>query len=180
MRGFWTGVIVDDTQFFNAMRSVVERRLREAWAEGAADCGISMEEIKPEEQVALANAIQREIGFVQSFAADIDANSKANGGKLGPLLTRLKMWVNRYKDIQNRAKQLACADRKLQWLRGPTSDACRDCLRYDGRVYRASTWARHDIRPQNPLLACHGVNCLCDLRPTDEPANRGRPPRMTG
>ncbi|RLC88775.1 MAG: hypothetical protein DRJ03_01620 [Chloroflexi bacterium] len=57
---------------------------------------------------------------------------------------------------------------------------CIDCLNYSGRVYRASIWAKYDIRPQHPNLACHGYNCKCHFEVTTENAWPGRPPGMTG
>jgi len=179
VRGLWSGAI-DYIQFTRAMRSAINRRLKQAWLEGAAACGISEEELTPAEWTAMDLAIVNELGFVERFADDIEMGSRANSGKVKPLLTRVEMWTNRYKDVVNRAKQMACADRKLLWRLGATIEHCRDCARYDGRIHRGSTWARYEIRPQSPKLACHGFNCACTLDPTDERALPGRPPAMTG
>jgi hypothetical protein len=179
VRGLWGGVI-DYMQFTRAMMSTIDRRLRQAWLEGAQACDISEDELTPEEQIAMHQAITNEFGFIQGFANDIEMGSKASGGQLKPLLIRVEMWANRYRDVVNRAKQMACANRKLAWILGATTEHCRDCLKYNGRVYRGSTWARYEIRPQSPNLACHGFNCLCILEPTDERCMPGRPPAMTG
>jgi hypothetical protein len=179
VRGLWTGAI-DYIQFMRMMRSTINRRLKQAWLEGAAACGISEEELTPGEWIAMDQAIVNELGFVEGFADDIEMGSRASGGKLKPLHIRVEMWANRYKDVVNRAKQMACADRKLLWHLGATVEHCRDCLRYNGRVHRGSTWARYEIRPQSPSLACHGFRCACTLEPTDERAMPGRPPGMTG
>ena len=114
------------------------------------------------------------------FADQIEANSKANGGKLTPLLTRAKMWSNRYNAIVTIAQQVSCADKKFKWHLGPTEEHCGDCLTYAGRVHRGSVWASVGAAPQSRSLACGGWNCLCALSPTTDRASGGRPPRPSG
>jgi len=179
VRGLWTGALLY-MQFIDSMMSTTRAGLTWAYAEGAAACGITPAEYTFEEKIALEQAIVREQNYIGQFADAIEKGSKANGGKLEPFMTRAKMWMNRYNDLVNRAKVTACANRKLLWRLGATEEHCRDCARYDGRIHRGSTWARYEIRPQSPKLACHGFNCLCTLEPTDERALPGRPPGMTG
>ena len=167
-------------RFLRDMVADIERELTNAWYEGAAEMGVAAEELSSIEKRALAIAINEQVIHVTDFGAYIVEHSKKNKGQLTPLLFRGDMWINAYNRVQNQARILAGADRKLMWVRGPTRDSCRDCLRYDGRVYRASTWSGHGISTQNPRLACHGYNCLCQLIPTDAPLNKGRPPGMTG
>lgn len=56
---------------------------------------------------------------------------------------------------------------------------CGDCRRLDGRVYRASTWAKYDIYPRNWDLECRGVRCGCAFEETDEPCTPGFPPHLS-
>lgn len=158
-RGLWTGTF-SLSQFQNEMRTLINRRLTQAFEEGAKECGIKPDELTPEEQLALGRAIQEELSHVGELANRIEANSKANGGKLTPLLNRVStLWLNRYRDLKNRAIQLTCQDKKLIWRLGPTEVSCRTCPRLDKKVKRASVWRRRELRPQDPpnsRLECQG------------------------
>lgn len=178
-RGYWSGVI-DLNQFFDEMRTAMNRRLTQAWDEGAAECGIKPDEYTIEEQLALGNAISKELSNLPDFALRIDQN-KVNEGKLAPLLDRAgTLWGNRYNDLKNRAKVLACKDQKLEWIIGPTEEHCPSCSRLNGKVKRGSVWQSSGVQPQNPpngRLQCGGWNCLCELRQTDRAVSRGPLPR---
>lgn len=174
VRGLWKGILTPK-QFREAMTSTINRRLTQAWAEGAKECGIKPADYTEEEKVALRVALENELEFITEFSEAI-----TGAEKLEPLFRRADMWVNRYRDFKNRAKVLACSDKKLQWVIGPTEQHCKDCSGYNGKVYRGSVWAKKDIRPQHPNLSCHGFRCLCQLTPTDKALTRGGPPGMTG
>lgn len=177
VRGFWSGAI-DRGQFDDEMRNAINRRLAEAFEEGARECGIRPDEFTQEEWVALGKAVQSELSYVSGLGDAIAENSRENEGKLGPLFTRVEMWVNRYNDVKNRAKTLICGDLKYRWELGPT-EHCVDCARMSGRVYRGSVWRKYGILPQSHDLACGGFRCQCSLVPTDEPVTKGRPPKLS-
>ena len=70
-----------------------------------------------------------------------------------------ELWVNRYRDVRNQAKVLACKDEKFVWRLGATENHCSTCPRLDGKVKRGSQWEKSGIRPQNPPnteLECGG------------------------
>lgn len=177
VRGLWSGAL-SRSQFNSALSSALSRHLQTAWTEGAKECGIEADELSEEETKALAGFITEQIDFISGFADSVREHDKTSKGKLQPLFGRAELWINRYTDAKNRAKVMACADRKLAWVIGPTERHCRDCSKYDARVYRGSVWG--DIRPQHPNLACHGYRCKCKLNPTDKGLTRGKPPGMTG
>lgn len=179
VRGLWKGVL-DRFNFNDTMTLAIRRGLTIAWHDGAARCGVLPEELTPPELLRLYMIIQENIGYIPGFADAIEAGSQANGGKLGPLLSRAEMWTNKYTQAQSLGQQMACGDRKLRWQLGPTKEHCKDCLKLDGRVYRASIWERYDIYPQSPQLECSGFRCLCSFVPTNEPGTPGRPPRLSG
>jgi len=179
IRALWGGVWSYD-QFYDGLSTAIDMGITTAWYEGAAECGIMPADLTPEEKAAMRQAIFHETNYITRLAADVEAGSKANGGKLAPLMARAETWINRYNDIVNRAKLMACEDQKLAWRLGPTRDHCVDCSRLNGRVKRASQWERYDIRPQSPLLACGGWRCLCMLEVTDEPSSKGPLPRLVG
>ena len=175
----WTGAI-NYFMFYETFSITLEQGLTAAWYEGSAMCGILPEEMSLEEAMTLRYKIAEQRQYINGFADAIEAGSKENKGKLTPLLQRAQLWANRYNDVRNEAKLMACRDQKLRWDLGSTIQHCSDCLSYSGRVYRASTWRRHDIRPQHPGLECQGFKCGCQFVPTDELATRGRPPLMSG
>lgn len=179
VRGLWSGAL-SLAQFREAMQSAIRRGLTRAWREGAAKCGVAANELSADELDALAKAVEDEYGYIGNFAGAVREQDKLGGGKLQPLFDRAELWANRYPDIVNRAQVMACGDKKLEWILGPTEEHCADCSKYNGRVYRASTWAKADIRPQHSGLACHGFQCLCRFEPTDKKLTRGKPPGMTG
>lgn len=182
VRGLWAGVF-DRMQFANSMISAIQWGLRRAFHEGAAEMGIKPEELTAEERIALGTHIHEQMGYVMAFADDIEAGSKANKGKLRPLLKRTVTWANRYNEVKNHAKLLTGMNKKLKWvlhLLRVTVESCGDCLKLDGRIHRASVWAAYDIRPQSPRLECGGFKCGCGFEPTDEKGSSGRPPKLTG
>ena len=166
------------------MVTIIHSGITTAWYEGAAACGISPADLSPEEKTALRQAIFHETNYIGRLAQVVEAGSKANSGKLGPLMALTPPWINRYQDIVNRAKVAACADKKLRWtLHGahPTKDPCSTCVRLDGKVKRASYWKRVGVQPQsppNPSLECLGWLCGCSFAVTDEPLSRGPLPRL--
>jgi len=178
-RALWKG-IWDFDQFFDSMMGTIRTGFTKAWYEGAAKCGIKPNELSPEERLQMEATINNQFQYIDGVATAIEAGSQANKGKLTPLLRRADIWVNGYRATVTQAQIMACKDKKLKWIEGDTKVKCVDCLAYDQRVYRGSTWVRYGIRPQSPELACHGFNCQCRFEVTDDPCTPGRPPRMTG
>lgn len=179
VRGLWKGVI-DRSSFVYQMTRAIRRQLKNAWHEGAERCGIRPEELSAPEKLRLHMIIQENIGYIPGFADAIEAGSQANGGKLGPLISRAALWTSKYMQAQSLAQQMACRDQKLRWDLGRTKVHCEDCLKLNGRVYRASIWEKYDIYPKSPNLACGGWLCDCRFTPTNESGTPGRPPRLSG
>jgi len=180
VRALWTGSI-DYDQFFESMTAAIRRRLPQAWYDGSKECGILPADLSPAERMALQQAVVNEMTFITKFANAIEAGSRARGGKLRPLLTRVELWAQRYTDLQSRARVMACGDKKLKWVRGDTVEPCRSCIRLGNKVKRASYWRRVNVYPQRPVnhsLECEGYNCLCQLLPTDERCSPGPLPRL--
>jgi hypothetical protein len=178
-RALWSGTW-STGDFILAMLETVALGLRTAWIEGMESAGVAEDEISPQEWGILRDRINQENAHITDLAGHINAGNRAAGGKLGDLMPRAELWVNRYNDIVNLARTTASTDPKLNWNRGPTIQPCADCLRYNGKVHRASVWARVGARPQSPDLECSGFRCLCTLDPTDERATPGLPPRPSG
>ena len=183
IRGYWSAAW-DYNQFTDGMVTAIHMGIPTAWYEGAAACGIMPADLSPEEKTALRQAIFHEENYIARLAQVVEAGSKANGGKLGPLMARAGTWIARYHDIVNRAKVMACADQKLRWtLHGAhvTKEPCSTCVKLNGKVKRASYWKRVGVQPQNPpnpSLECLGWLCGCSFEVTDEPLSRGPLPRL--
>jgi len=179
MRGYWSGFWPRDV-FFDLMYAAIDRGLSRAWASGAAKVGIAKDEISGAEQALLSAAIFSEYARIPGLAAFIEQNMRKDGGKLQTVLNRASLWVNRYRDLENRAKVEGEKDPKLRWVLGPTKTHCNTCGKLAGKVKRASWW-RDNVMPQqppNPALECKGWKCGCGLEKTDEPMSRGRMPNV--
>ncbi len=180
---------LDKFNFIDLMIGEMENAFERAWRQGAAECGFGPDERTDQERDALNAFIFQNAQYVPGFATAIDdsitsaeyseATQKDRKKDLERFLTRGQMWANRFSEVANLARQLACADKKLQWQVGPT-EHCSDCSKLNGRTYRASTWAASGVRPQSSELECGGFRCQCQLVPTNEPGNRGRVPALTG
>lgn len=189
-RGLWVGAL-DYYQAYDSLFTTISNRIPQAWHEGAKTCGILPSELSPIERQALQQAVTSEISHIDGLLTYIEEHSKAKGGKLGVvggtsgIMVRVEMWVNRYTDVVNHAKVMACADQKLKWvLHGAfvTKEPCNTCAnKLNGKVKRASYWQRVGVRPQNPpnwALDCGGWGCGCAFLLTDEPLSRGPLPKL--
>jgi len=177
VRGLWAGEI-DEPTFIESMMRAVERGVETAWRNGAAQCGISMEDLSEAERAEMERVKQETYAPVATFARQIMEGNRESGTRLRVHLQRAALWTNRFSAAFARAQQMACADKKLKWVLGRTEQHCVDCLRLAGRVYRASTWAKYNIQPQSKLLSCGGWRCDCRFEVTDEPVTPGRPPMI--
>jgi len=175
VRGFWGGTL-DFLGFLESMNGTIHRGLTNAWNEGAGMVGINPGELNDEEKNALTIEINGDLLWSFGFANTINAKSKANGGKLAPLLKRTDMWANRYQAVVSHAMAMAGRDQKLKWVWNEIKEHCPDCRKLNGRVYRASMWNKYDLRPRMRRLNCHGYRCGCRFEPTSDPVTPGRPP----
>lgn len=149
VRGLWNGAL-DLFEFSDSMISTVRRGLTRAADDGLISVGIDPDERTPQEQIALDRRINSEFAHILPFGRDIQANNKASGALLRPLLDRAEMWILRYTDVENEARTMAANDPKLEWVWNPAKEHCRSCFRLNGKVKRASFWRTLDIRPQSP------------------------------
>ncbi len=177
VRGLFTGVL-DVGEFDNAMEKTISRNLKQAWKEGALECGIGEDEYSYEEQKALGDFLVKQYEFIPDFTVAIIDNKKSDSPDLDKLFRRTDLWVNRYLEVQNQAKIMACKDQKLVWRINARGKGCKEhcssCMRLNGKVKRASYWNKIGIRPQSNSLECGGWRCCCALEVTSEPLSKGR------
>lgn len=177
VRGFWREEY-DLFAFVDSMVSTIRRGFTRAWHEGARSVGIEPAELTQTELTELENTINGEISHIYSFAADIASHTRSTGAKLAPLLKRAEMWTLRYGAVKSQAMAMAGKDKKLKWVWNPVKEHCDDCRNLNGRVYRASVWARYNLRPRMRILRCGGWHCGCRFEVTSDPVNPGRPPTI--
>jgi len=173
--GLWSGER-NLGDFIADMFTTIQRGFTRAWYDGAYECGLLPDDLTIEEKQRLADEILTEQSFIVNFGSDILEGLKGEA-LLRTHTVRIPMWVNRYSNIQNIARMMACGDEKLKWVMHPLKEHCPDCLMLDGRVYRASVWRTTGWEPKSRDLACGGYKCGCEFVITNEPITRGRPPR---
>lgn len=101
VRGLWNGEFAIAFIFIDSMRAAIERNFRKAWRDGASTCGVKEDELTDAEIAEREQIINRQFPYLVDFAREIEENSKANGGLLGPLLDRAELWVLRYEEVKN-------------------------------------------------------------------------------
>ena len=183
-RAVWQSLPIDA---YPMMWDVVGLGISTAWQQGAASCGISEDELTLDERIRRDIIINEQRNYIIGFIDWVYEHRRDGPSKapLASILARAALWGNAWTRTYSEAKARACADLKLRWRlhgRRVTKESCVDCLKMDGRVYRASIWAKYSIFPQSPDLACGGWACGCSWEEVDAstPANRGRPPRLSG
>lgn len=177
IRGYWSGKI-SQNQFLNAMVSTINRGLTQAWAAGAKECGVALQDLTIEERTALAQFINDQLSFVQKLALDIAKGSKDEKGKLGDIIYRADLWANKWEVAKANAHAMACKDQPQEFLMGATERHCKTCRGLHQRVYRNSVWvANNAVPPRNPRFQCGAVShCSCGLYPTTKPITKGKFP----
>jgi hypothetical protein len=179
VRGLWTNVLTLQ-QAIRTFRLAIEQAIEMAWLEGAAECGIQEDELTVAELTARDEFIFEQNELAPNFLRVVKEQSKANGGKLQPLLQRNEMWINQYSSAKQQSEAMACADEKRIWILGIVEEHCKTCPRLEGQVRRLSFW-QNNVLPRNApneKLECGGYNCQCELRKTNKPLSRGRLPKL--
>lgn len=177
-RGLWSGQL-DSLSFADSIFSTLRRGYIQAWYEGAKQCGVLPDELSEEETAQLNLMIGDANQYVGGLADYIFNHSKVQGISFEDIKPRLFLWVNRYEEVKARATSMACGDKKLKWVIDG-GEHCRTCLKLNGRVHRASQWAKFGISPRmvTDRLACGGFRCKCQFIETNEKATRGRFPNL--
>lgn len=142
IRGFWKKHFTP-AQFETCMRDTIRRHLTEAWYSGAKLCGILPSELTIEEHYALDEALEYEYQWIPGFSDAIRGSEK-----LSPMYERAEIWIGRWTGVRDQARVMACADQKLEWVQGPTSDQCGSCTKLAGKVKRGSYWYEKGILPR--------------------------------
>ena len=178
--GLWRSQI-SSSDFQSSMLAAITRAYNQAAIEGAKQCGISVDEMTDEELKKVQELIENEKQYIDGLMGDIVENNQANGGKLNELIYRANLWSNKYNEVKQLIRMMACGNKKYKWQTGLGKRSCTDCLNLNGRVYRGKTWSAAGLAPGCRLLACGaGGKCGCSLDETDERITRDKLPGIQG
>jgi len=155
-RALALGVIEPD-QFVSQVFSIVDHGLTRAWYDGMKECGI-----RPDEQTAAERArlnqemvvrLQRIVPLAEFIMSQ---RSRPNVGVPESVAARLRMWANDYRGIKTIAAAMACGNKKMTWVLGPTKKHCASCKGFAGKTYRYSVWFDNGALPRMRTLCCSG------------------------
>jgi len=165
-------------QFGVAGRSEIEMAFLNAFKNGMQEAGTDPAEMTDEEKSALDLETKQERSYWTALANDMYRNviplreTPEFSAARNAMLSRIELWIN--KGLQG-MKILGNMYGKMNGMKkftlGGTKDHCETCSGADGQVHRARTWLKYGIYPRSDSCICTGINCLCTLDDTTEPAN---------
>jgi len=173
------GLETSKAEFMNGMEQTLSEGITGGWEAGVKEVGIEPDEISDEEYAACGEFIAEQVAYLPPVWEWI-GTQVGNETARQSVLSRAEVWFNLWNAAATKGKLMAGQDVKMRWTRGPTEKSCPDCLKLDGKVFRARTWQKYDIMPQSDRLSCSGFRCLCSLVPTDERVTPGKPPALVG
>lgn len=118
--------------------------------------------------------LQQAIQVAQQSATNlgmelVEGNFEPGGNSLSD---RLAMWLNTAIGVYGLGQIFSDDETKLLWMRGPTSDSCKDCRTLNGQVHTALEWRNFynqtQKAPRSHALECSGFRCLCTLVETSQ------------
>jgi hypothetical protein len=164
-RGGDAGYFIDD------YATAISNQLSRAWNEGAREVKVNPEDMDETDHLELQSIIDNEYEHVLDLATDIqNAQTLTLDEFRRQFRNRITLWVNRYKDVKDRAKIYFGGKTRLVWVLGKTEKHCASCSALNGIVAWAKEWEEAGVKPQNPpnaALECGGWNCDCSLEVTE-------------
>jgi hypothetical protein len=162
-----------EREFTDRQVDRIDNQFNRAWNEGMRANGLDPKRDMTDEWAkVLDDRKVKELDYIEGYASQIADAGKA-GGDIEPFRARVDMWSNRYNEVQDLAKVTTRPEDRFEWVEGPTSDKCDNCLALDGIVATGKDWAESGWKPQSYDLACHGYHCQCRWEQTDKPLTKG-------
>ena len=160
-RDLYGGKLTKD-EFVRKADLLITGQVYRAWWDGMGACGLGKDDLTDEMKDIITEIHLAEREYLDGLADAILATDDYR-----TVYPRINLWVNRFKDVRNRARVLSCPDVLFTWVLGATEDHCSDCLSYAGQSRTGADWqkiyAQTGHRPQSPSLECGGWQCDCDL-----------------
>jgi hypothetical protein len=145
--------------FFRDTGGIIETQLNEAWKSGADEMMVLPEDMTAEDNAYIKKLISDEKKYLDSFADDIqDASADQAGWERFKF--RIGLWIERIKEVENKAKIYFGGRQKLKWKFGMTENHCKKCSALSGIVAWASEWQETGVHPH------FHMGCDCELSPT--------------
>jgi len=179
--------VLSQSEFLDSLYAIVLRGLTGAFREGFTKAKVDPENLNtPDylpERMALDKLILDNQARIIPFTSYIlqQRQDVYNQGKkalaIQHVVNRTILWANQYDKARQEAYTMVSGDAPQIWIYGDTVRHCDSCSTYEGRIYRASTWAAHGAIPKSSRLCCEGWRCLCKLEPAP-PGSRITPGRF--
>jgi hypothetical protein len=157
-------------------RTYIKDNAEAVYTEGLAEGGAKDAELTDEDNAAIQEWIDAQLGYVAGLWDDVAKLSKdyedamisraAYEAGRRTLYERIGTWGNSLRDLGNVAKASAMKDQLVFWRMGDTSDHCSTCAKLDGKKHRLSWFVSRGYIPQevgSQELQCGGYRCLCIL-----------------
>jgi hypothetical protein len=146
------------------LKATIRKSYNESFLLGKRSAG-NLASITPQEAKALLKVRRDEFRFLKGFLSDL-----RTGGGTMEYGQRMEAYGNAVKEAYWLGWCLGdmSETRRIYWVRGLTSDSCKDCKRFEAHgPYTASEFQAEVLGkgylPQGGSLACIGIHCKCRL-----------------
>jgi hypothetical protein len=160
---------LDRRGFGITMRSILKRYGEQAYRDGMAEGGVTVETLDPDDSASVAETFIDQSQYITGLADDVYTKKSITPNNAQ---SRAEMWGKSLQAFLDAGMMSADRNGMYEWVYG-NSEHCRDCLRLNGQVHRLKTYKMRRMLPRSSTLKCKGFNCKCRLVRTTEKA-RGR------
>lgn len=162
---------LDRRGFGIAVRSLLKQYGTEAYRDGLAAGGVTVDALDPEDSAEMARVFVEQAAYITGLTEAAYADKSLTPANA---IGRAQMWGKSLQEFVNAGLMSANANGMYRWDMGTfIEEHCPDCQRLSGQVHRLKTYTAHNVMPRSSKLACKGYRCGCKLTKTTEKA-RGR------
>lgn len=161
---------LDRRGFGITMRSILKRYGEQAYRDGMAEGGVTVETLDDEDSAEVANVFIDQSQYIAGLADDVFVKKSVTPSNAQ---ARASLWGKSLQPFNDAGMMSADRNGMYMWVRNNLKDSCPDCIRLENQVHRMKTWKARNWLPRSSRLKCWGANCGCKLVRTTEKA-RGR------
>lgn len=166
-----TALIRLDRRGFNiTMRSILKRYGYQAYKDGLAAGGVSVDTLDPDENADYMTIFVDQAQYIPGLSGDVYVKKTITPGNA---YSRAEMWGKSLQAFNDAGMMAANQNGMYIWTRNHLIESCDDCIRLEGQVHRIRNWKARGLTPRSSKLKCWGGHCGCRLKRTTERA-RGR------